>query len=305
MTYDDTYLYIAAVVIDENHYTPGNGTAVWDGDYMEFDYSPGSDSSGTIESLLTRHRVAFGVSNSGKDFAYTAATPYYSASYGQDSELPTPYAVSRDKAAKTTTYEGALKWKDLDINLEGKVPEEAYFMFQFGIGHSDYANLSDYTAYLGVLRFACKVPAGVFDNSAKIGLHRVEFAERVMTAEEKLADALKKIEELEKAQNDLTAEKNSLKSNLDAANGKIAELEDKVADFAKDLDAANGKVTELEGKAASLEAAKAALETEKAALQAELDKPHECTYQTVMWALAAVAAAAAVVIIILLKKKKA
>ncbi len=119
------------------------------------------------------------------------------------------------------------------------------------------------------------------------------------TAEEKLAEALKEIEELKKAQADLEAAKAVLEAEKKA-------LEADKADLVTDRDAAKAEVAELEGKVADLEKQIDELEDKNAALQAELDKPHECTYQVVMWVLVAVVGAAIVagVVLFIVKKKK-
>ena len=159
-TYDDTYLYVAVAVYDENHWTPDNNLEIWDGDYIEVDIS--TNVNGSFDAMRDRSRFAIGISNGGDVCIYSAmrqsnvdatyvGEPYiFDDSYGN---------VTRDEATKTTSYELRLPWKD--ISPTGKPVNEAFFMVQAGIGHKDYAHISEYDSYLGVLRWAAQVPAGL------------------------------------------------------------------------------------------------------------------------------------------------
>ena len=164
-TYDDTNLYVAVTVYDENHWTPGEGLDVWDGDYLEIDISTNID--GGFDAMRDRSRFAIGISNAGNVCIYSAlkqsnvnatytSYPYiFDDSYGN---------VTRDETTKITTYELRLPWKD--ISHTGKPVDKAFFMVQAGVGHEDYADESEYDAYLGVLRWAAQVP---FELLAEVG----------------------------------------------------------------------------------------------------------------------------------------
>ncbi len=177
MGFDAENLYIAAYVKDENHFSPNEGLDVWDGDYLEIDL--GFNFGGTVDHMLDRNRIAFGLSGSGTPFGYAATVPSY-AKFTVNAELP-GYSVIRDDDEGTTVYEATLSWN----NLTGKdeVPEKGFFMYQFGTAHSQYANLSDYNAYLGAWRYAALIPAGVLADNAKMGLHMFTIDKSVLPAE--------------------------------------------------------------------------------------------------------------------------
>ncbi|MBE6637193.1 MAG: hypothetical protein E7618_05260 [Ruminococcaceae bacterium] len=168
MAYDETSLYIAAVVVDDNHYTPGEGEAIWDGDYLEFDV--GFRFDGTADGMLDRVRLAFGISNSNTPYSYVATASSY-CQYPVLSEIA-GFAATRNESSNTTVYEAELPWKDLTGSDE--VPERGFFMYQLGVAHSDLKDLAvanSTKAYLGCLRYAALIPAGVIADSAKIGMH--------------------------------------------------------------------------------------------------------------------------------------
>ena len=178
MGYDADYLYIAAEVTDRNFYNPHEGgTDVWDGDYLELDIS--FNLGGSVDEMLDRNRIAYGLSGAGNPFGYVATVPSY-ASYTVNAEL-SRYVIMRDDDTGVTTYEAALSWKEM--SGQETTPEKAYFQFQLGVAHSDYAELSDYDAYLGCWRFAFRIPAGVAGDSARLGLHILEIDTGVFPAE--------------------------------------------------------------------------------------------------------------------------
>lgn len=181
MGYDAQYLYVAAVVKDENHYSPGEGLEVWDGDYFEMDL--GFRFDGTVDGMLDRSRIAFGVSGSGNPFGYAAAPVPNYAKFKVNHEL-SGYSVIRDDDESTTVYEAALSWKDLTGKDEA--PEKGFFMYQFGVANSEYADLAvsnGTKAYLGCWRYAARIPAGVAANDAKIALHIFTIDKSVLPVE--------------------------------------------------------------------------------------------------------------------------
>ena len=168
MAYDENNLYIAAVVVDDNHYTPGEGTDVWDGDYFEFDV--GFCFDGTANDILDRIRIAFGISNSNTPYAYVATASSY-CDYKALEEIP-GFMVTRNESAKTTVYEAELPWKSLTGS--NQVPEKGFFMYQFGVADAELANLAvgnGTKACLGFWRYAASIPAGVIAEKNMIGMH--------------------------------------------------------------------------------------------------------------------------------------
>jgi len=181
MGYDAEYLYVAAVVKDENHFSPNEGLEVWDGDYFEMDL--GFRFDGTVDGMLDRNRIAFGVSGSGNPFGYAAAPVPNYAKFKVNHEL-SGYSVIRDDDIGTTVYEAAISWEDLTGKNEA--PEKGFFMYQFGVAHSEYADLAvsnGTKAYLGCWRYAAKIPAGVAADTAKIGLHIFTIDKSVLPAD--------------------------------------------------------------------------------------------------------------------------
>ena len=72
-TYDDSFLYIACEISDPSHYTPLEGTGVWDGDYLEFDIGLLSDDFSCYNDKL---RLAIGMcSEDDSVCAYSALNP--------------------------------------------------------------------------------------------------------------------------------------------------------------------------------------------------------------------------------------
>ena len=162
--YDDTYLYVGVTLYDENHWTPGEGLDVWDGDYIEVDIS--TNVYGSFDDMRDRSRFAIGMSNAGNVCIYSAMkqsnvnASYSSDPYRLDTNahiLDSSYGnVTRDEDTNITTYELRLPWKD--ISHSGKPVSEAFFMVQAGVGHEDFVDESEYVSYLGTLRWAAYVP---------------------------------------------------------------------------------------------------------------------------------------------------
>ncbi len=177
MSYDQSFLYVAAVVTDENHYSPNEGEAAWDGDYLEFDLSFNFD--GTVDGMLDRHRIAYCLTDSGNQVAYSATIPTY---VDGNPIVNGTKIIKRDETNSTTTYEMALKWSDINADGWEYPAEKGYFMYQFGVAHPNYAQLSDYKAYLGCWRYAIRIPEGVVGDSAELGLHIFELKEENSTA---------------------------------------------------------------------------------------------------------------------------
>ncbi len=152
--YDDNYFYIACENNDTNHYTPLNDLGVWDGDYLEFDIGLLTDDFSCYTDKL---RLAVGMCSED----YTICT--YSALNPVDADSPLDLNISlddigvadRNDTTGITTYEAAIPWSA--ITADGKAPEKAFFYYQFGVADEDYADRSEYEAYLGVYRYATAI----------------------------------------------------------------------------------------------------------------------------------------------------
>ena len=152
-TYDDSFLYIACETSDPSHYTPLEGTGVWDGDYLEFDIGLLSDDFSCYNDKL---RLAIGMcSEDDSVCAYSALNPKTAAEALElNVDLDGIAAVGRGTNG-VTTYEAAIPWKN--ITSDGKAPEKAFFYYQLGIGDERFADRSEYEAYLGVYRYASPI----------------------------------------------------------------------------------------------------------------------------------------------------
>ena len=148
--YDSEYFYMAATNNDTNHFTPLTGTGVWDGDYLEFDI--GTKVSADWTDMTDKIRLAIGYSSTDNSaFTYTALNTTYSIDKFEDNTgLDGIGTVS--VANGLTTYEARIPWSY--ITSDGKALASAFFYYQLGISDSDYADRSEYEAYLGVYRYA-------------------------------------------------------------------------------------------------------------------------------------------------------
>ena len=105
---------------------------------------------------------------------------------------------------------------------------------------------------------------------------------------------------------DKDAQIEELKKQVAELEEQVKALEAEKATLVTDRDAAKAEAADLNSKIATLNSKVAELEAKNAELQKELDAPHKCTYQVVMWVLVAVVAAAVVagIVLVVLKKKK-
>jgi len=164
LTYDDNYLYLAVTLIDENHCTPLDDPPmdVWNGDYVEFDFSSNGNST-SFDEMRDRCRLAMGISNNG-------VVGFYSALWQSDmknttvglnenslDELANWGTITRNEATKLTTYEARIPWEYL--TPDGKTPTKAFMYFQAGVGDSRYEDRWDYApgAYLATWRWAAPI----------------------------------------------------------------------------------------------------------------------------------------------------
>ena len=159
MTYDDNYLYAGFVTSDDNHYTPLEGPAVWDGDYVGFDFN-GTNFGPTWDDMNDRLRTAVGVSNTGDICVYYATNPpsgYVSHETGVD--LGRAFGTaSRDEAAKLTYHQIQYPWADL--TPDGKPSAKAIINLYYGLAHSDFDGPYG-GGYVGAFRVAASVSAAV------------------------------------------------------------------------------------------------------------------------------------------------
>ncbi len=165
-TYDDNYLYIACENNDTNHYTPLNDIGVWDGDYLEFDIGL---LTGDFSCYSDKLRLAVGMcSEDGSICTYSALDPTDAASpFDLNTSLDGIGVVGRDDSAGTTTYEAAIPWSA--VTSDGKAPEKAFFYYQFGTADEDYADRSEYEAYLGVYRYATSIKDEALKEEVGVG----------------------------------------------------------------------------------------------------------------------------------------
>lgn len=150
LTYDNEYLYLGVTCIDTDHYTPGSGTDVWDGDYLEFDILLYQDD---FDYSATKIRYALGMDNAGDTYGYYALIPDYAKpNYSLNEVITDPTYNKVTRNGNLTAYEARLSWEEL-LGSSG-APKETMFYMQFGVGSEEYASQSEYNAYLGVFRCA-------------------------------------------------------------------------------------------------------------------------------------------------------
>lgn len=168
VTYNETGLFIAAEIVDKNHY--GNcGEEIqnlWGVDSLAIDISIdayGDISSGryTQKHMLDRTRINYGLIEDSSGMLTNASYCYPVSSYGMFSNLESvhldTYEISRNEATSTTVYEIFVSW--FDLWLEEIAPERVFLNFQIGIAHEEYTRLAadGYIACLGGLRYSCKL----------------------------------------------------------------------------------------------------------------------------------------------------
>jgi len=136
LTWDESYLRLAAEVKDDSHLQNETSANMWKGDCIQFALNPGNDAIMPEggKGQFGRDDYSFGIALETEGPASYCWVQRGKSNAKEEGGQKFPLSIKRDEAAKTTWYEAAIPWKDL-APLKPEVGKA--FRFNFAIIDKD------------------------------------------------------------------------------------------------------------------------------------------------------------------------